>query len=465
MKKALKTALYASTAIVAAGATLTPAAVMAWGDSSEKGRRTYTIEEINAGALGDNIVMNSISNSTIGDERNFVGARFDDGDHGENNVWNANEITVEDGKDYIIRLYVHNNNPGGKDAVATGVTTTFAIGQESASKIEVNGIIETDNASPRDYWDNIIFKSNDGSAFHLEYYAGSGLLENNGIGKNGGIKLDDKLVTEGVKIGYDALDGNVPGCYQYANYVTIKVKAVYDTDYTVQKEVRMAGTKDKFGESVDAKVGDLVEFQITYRNTSEGLQQGVTVKDVMPTNLEYQKGTTKLYNGQINGLTAEDTLTTDGLQIGSYAANASAVLRYTAKVVDNDLDCGDNELNNWAQVSINGSRVMQDNAIVNTNKVCEEPKEPETCETNPEMEGCKPEEPETCETNPEMEGCKPEEPNCETNPEMDICKKPEEVPDELPKTGASSIVSSVLGAGALTTATGYYIASRKKLNR
>ncbi len=428
MKKALKTALYATTAFVAAGATLSPVAVMAWGDSSEGGRRTYTVDEINAGALGDNIVMNSISNSTIGDERNFVGARLDNGDNGAKNVWNANEITVEDGKDYIVRLYVHNNSPKGREAVATGVTTTFSIDQKSASSIEVNGIIETENASPVDYWDNIIFKSADGSNFHLEYYKGSGLLENNGIGKNGGAKLDDKLVTEGVKIGYDALDGRIPGCYDFASYVTIKVKAVYDNNYTVNKEVRMAGTKDKFGESVDAKVGDLVEFQITYENTSDGVQKGVTVKDVMPTNLEYVPGTTKLYNGQVNGLVAEDTLTTDGLQIGSYEKDSVAVIRYTAKVIDKDLYCGDNELNNWAQVSINGNKVIQDNAIVNTNKFCkEEPKD-----------------------EPKKEEPKKEE--------------PKEEPKVLPKTGAE-FIGSALGAGALTTAAGYYISSRRKLNR
>ena len=140
MNKALKTALYTSAILAVSSATLSPIAVMAWGDSSEGGRRTYTIDEINAGALGDNIVMNSIENSTIGDERNFVGARLDNGDKGVNNVWNYNEITVEDGKDYIVRLYVHNNNPKGTDAVAEGVTTTFSIDQKSASAIEVNGI-------------------------------------------------------------------------------------------------------------------------------------------------------------------------------------------------------------------------------------------------------------------------------------------------------------------------------------
>ncbi len=430
MNKVLKTALYASAAFAVAGATLSPVAVLAWGDSDGNSRESYTIEQINDGVLGDKIVLNSISNSVAGDEKNFVSARELDGKTKDvDAIWSANEITVEDGKDYIVSMYVHNNSPKGRDAVATGVTTTFAIDQSSASELKIQGQIDTDNASPKSYWDGVVFKSANGSNFHLEYYAGSALIENNGIGKNGGAKLDDKIVTEGVKIGYDALDGRVPGCYEFASYVSIKVKAVYDDSYTVNKEVRMAGTKDKFGESVDAKVGDLVEFQITYENTSDGLQKGVTIKDVMPTNLEYVAGSTKLYNGQINGLTAEDTLTTDGLQIGSYEKDSVAVIRYIAKVVDNDLYCGDNELNNWVQVSINGNKVIQDNAIVNTNKVCkDEPKKDEPKKDEPKKE------------------------------------EPKDEPKELPKTGAE-FIGSALGAGALTTVAGYYISSRRKLNR
>ena len=36
------------------------------------------------------------------------------------------------------------------------------------------------------------------------------------------------------------------------------------------------------------------------------------------------------------------------------------------------------------------------------------------------------------------------------------------IPDELPDTGPADIAMAVLGAGSLTTAAGYYIASRKR---
>lgn len=117
MKKAIKFAAL-STALVAAGVAST-AIVSAWGDNTN-GRKTYTLDQINNGDLGDTIVFNSIKDDTlpagnIKDERNFVAARdAATGNNGVNNVWENNEITVEEGKTYIVRLYVHNNNPKGE---------------------------------------------------------------------------------------------------------------------------------------------------------------------------------------------------------------------------------------------------------------------------------------------------------------------------------------------------------------
>lgn len=78
----------------------------------------------------------------------------------------------------------------------------------------------------------MLFESN--IPFHLEYVYGSALLENNGIGKNGGKTLSDEIVTKaasnnGTLIGYSSLNGEIPGGYQYASYITIKVRVVFDS--------------------------------------------------------------------------------------------------------------------------------------------------------------------------------------------------------------------------------------------
>lgn len=447
MKTAIKTtlAVVASAAAIAGVATI-PSIVSAWGDS-DGGRPSYSLQEINEGVLGDKITFNSITiadsdyawyKNTYGEtmptgflthEKNYVGAREDTGvNAGKENVWAGNDITVEDGKTYIVRMYVHNNNPNGWDAVAENTKVKFNVPNESAKTIKVNGYISSSNASPNSYVDYVNFNSD--TAFHLEYVAGSALLENNG--KAGGSKLDDSIVkaasTDGVLIGYDALDGRVPGCYDYSNYVTIKVKAVYDREFTITKKVRLADSEDKtWKTSVDAKVGDRVEFQIQYKNTSSESHRNVMIRDVLPTNLKYVDNTTMIINTKYpsGAKIVENSIATNGLNIGHYAAGANAYIRFTAEVVDNNLACGSNTLVNWAQGQAGSNEsnrpILQDYATVVLNKVCEN---------------------------------EPDEPT--PTPE------PEPTP-ELPYTGPEAIAGGVIAAGSIVTAAGYYIASRRQL--
>ncbi len=421
MKK-LKNIALAVSAILTVGAGIAvPAAVHAWGDNGG-GRASYTIDQINNGVLGDKIVFNSISNSVIGDEMNFVGAREDTGvNAGAANVWDGNEIEVTPGKTYIVRLYVHNNNPNGENAVAKDVTVTFGVPDTTGKSVEVNGFIESSNATPSEYWDNVRFVSD--SNFHLEYQRGSALLENNGIGAGDGIGLSDNVIEKGVKIGYNSLNGEIPGCYQYASYVTIKVKAVADTSYIVEKQVRKVGEKD-WSESVDANVGDKVEYRIHYKNTSDNSTYDVMVRDILPENMKYVEGTTMLYNAtNPKGIARDDTITTTGVNIGGYAVNGDGYVVFTAEVVDNKLSCGANTITNWGQVGV-GDELLEDSAVVKVTKTCE------------------------------------------TTPIPDDTPDKEWVavtPSEIVNTGAGEIGAGALGVGSIVTALGYYIASRKKL--
>jgi len=465
MKSAIKStiAIAATTAAIAGVAAL-PTLVSAWGDNSAggKGRPSYTIDQINNGAIGPTklsdgenyknspnypgqIIFNTISDSTIGNEKNFVGTREcaldgtrcldveTNANPTSTTKWQGNNITVEDGKTYVIRLYVHNNNPNGYDAVAENTRVKFSIPNGTSKQIQVNGFINSSNATPSEYWDYVNFNSE--VPFHLDYVYGSALLNNNktqaeaaagGYLDNAGWKLSDDIVkaasTDGVLIGSDALDGRVPGCYDFANYVTIQVKAVFDYEYTVDKKVRLADSEDRtWKESIDAKVGDKVEFRIEYKNTSDKQQDGVTIKDILPANLKYVEGTTVLKNSSHpNGATAaHNYLVTDGTKIGSYGPGANAFIYFTAEVVDENLACGDNTLINWAQAGV-GQKTIQDNASVKLNKYCKETPTP-TPEPTPET------------------------------------------PSELPTTGPEAIVGGVVATGSIVTAAGYYIASRRQL--
>ena len=410
MNKVYKTILSASAAMIVAGVSMVPANVLAWGDSAN-GRKTYTLEQINAGNLGDNITFNSITNGKIGDERNFVGAKLSSSD---TKTWNADTISVKDGETYTIRLYVHNNSPKGTNAVAENVSASFSLPTTVAKEQTIIGYLNSSNATPNRYWDEVKLTSSEN--FYVEYVNGSAKYTNT---KMGTVALNDAVITSGATLGYESLNGKIPGCYEYDGQVTIQVKVHTSVTSKLSKVVRIKGTKD-WSESVDAKVGDEVEYQIEYKNLSDKEVQNVMIRDILPTNMEYVAGSTKLYNSNYKDGVAvkDDTVTTTGINIGKYAARGNAYVRFTAKVVSKTLACGKNQLVNWASATVN-SEVFKDDASVMVTR------SDESCNKKEESK--------------------------------------EETPTKIVDTGATEVAGVALGAGAVTTALGYFIASRKKL--
>lgn len=201
------------------------------GADSNGGRQAYTLDEINAGALDDAVVLNSISDSKIGHEFNFVGAKENNGD--TDAYVNANEIAVKENATYFVRLYVHNNSRISEN-VAEGVRVRFRISdtkyvrKDELYEVAVHGYITSSNANPEWYSDGVKFTAD--RPFHLEYILGTALFQNCGIGskENGCWSLDDSITNDWVSIGYDAMNGRIPACFQYDSVTTIKVMPVFD---------------------------------------------------------------------------------------------------------------------------------------------------------------------------------------------------------------------------------------------
>lgn len=412
MNKVYMTVLGVAATAIVAGASMVPANVLAWGDSNN-GRTVYTTQQINAGALGNTITMNSITNGSIGDERNFVGAKLSTSN---STTWNADTINVQDGQIVTIRLYVHNNSPLGQNAIAQGVKVTFSLPTNVGKSQTVIGYLDATNATPTRYWDEVELKSDED--FYIEYVTGSAKYSNKDAnGNRRTFNLPDAVISEsGAMLGYDSMNGQIPGCFDFDGEVTIQVKVHTGSISAISKTVRAAGTHNEFTESVEAKVGDKVEFQIKYENLSTETVKNVMIRDILPPDMEYVDGTTILYNSNHkNGVTLDqNTVTTSGINIGGYESGATAYVRFTAKVVNKDLTCGSTQLVNWANVTVN-SKVAKDDASVMLNLT----------------ENCTPrgkDEPETVIVN----------------------------------TGPSEVIFSALGAGSLITAAGYFIASRRK---
>lgn len=455
------------TALVAmlAVAVIVPAAVFAWGPT----RTTYTVEH-----PADRVTFNSITNNpNIGDERNFVGIR----EVGSSNVW-YDDMNVQAGKEYYVRMYVHNNAAENLKLVAHDVTAKFNLPTTTGKSIQVNGFLSSSNATPTEVYDHATFKSN--QDFNLAYVSGSLKYENNVFGPNG-ITLPESIFTSaGAKLGYDKLDGNIPGCFKYAGYVSFKVKPQFATNFTLTKEVSKHGA-NKWTDNYTAKPGEVVDFLLEYKNTGAAQQDNVTFRDTLPKGLSYvaKSGTWSNARNQNVKFTTDANLTNGtGINVGSYLTGANAYIIFSAKVADVDaLKCGTNTLVNKGKVNTNGYAV-EDTATVTVKKECQ-PDKIKVCElTTHKIITIDEDKFDSKKHSKDLSKCaNPEDITvCEIATKKLISINPSDFDSkkhtkdlskcqELPTTGPAENIGALVGLGAIVAGISYYVASRRALNQ
>ena len=354
----------ATLAIIAA-AIAVPASLYAWGPD----RPTYTMQD-----PADHVTFNSITdNAKYGDERNFVQIReAGTGTYGEN-------INIQPGKEYEVFVYYHNNAATRLNSAENGykgiaqnakmriqMPASVAAGQ----KARVTGVLSADNAQPQQVWDEAYGTSTSNDTMYLRYTQGSATIHN--LGTTNGATMPDSLFGEGAPLGYNSLDGKLPGCNEYAGYVTFRFKAV-QPNFEVSKQVSKAGA-NSYSENVTVNPGDSVNYKIQYKNTGTVKQDNVVINDVLPKGVTYVPGTTYYATGNSNGQwvkSTSDNVTKGGINIGTFSPGANAYVAFTAKVASNDEleKCGTNVLTNKAQaITENGTK--EDTADVTTNKEC-----------------------------------------------------------------------------------------------
>lgn len=448
----LRNAPKRTSAIVAmiAAAVIVPAALFAWGPD----RTTYTTEH-----PADHVVFNSITNNpSHGDERNFVQVR----ESSASNETYADSISLNAGKEYVVYMYYHNNAASNLNASGVGIAHDATVRAEvpaivpnGSTGTKAVGYVSASNAAPQTVWDDISFKNTTGGDIALRMVPGSATIHN--FGKTNGATLGDSIVTGGTKIGYDALDGTVPGCNEFAGYVTFRVKAD-QANFTVTKQVRKTGTTG-WQKTVAANPGDSVDYLISYANTGTTWQNDVVVNDILPTGLSYTAGTTKVANAtNPSGLTVGDNITKGGINIGNYDTKSNAFVMFSAKVANNDqlTTCGVNTLHNVAKLETNNG-TKQDSADVTVNKTCETPKKIEVCDMKTKQIV-------TIDENKfDSKLYSKNVKDCATTPVTPTTPTTPATPAQLPHTGAGDGIAAALSLGSIIASVSYYVASRRGL--
>ena len=325
------------TAGVIAAVTI-PVASNAWGPT----RDTFTIEK-----PADHIAFDSITNNpNYGDERNFLRVRDSDskywvagsnptgyGNSGKNG-W-TDTMNMREGHTYDVKLYVHNNAAANLNLVATNVRAHINLPTKESTfghQFEINGYLWADNAKPQEIWDNIVLKGDE--AFHVKVVSQK-YYNNLKTEDKGGFDLPNEVYTAkgagtGALLGYDQMDGKIPGCFQYSGFVLLKIQPVFQVKPAPSYDV--AKTVDK----TTANPGDTINYTITVKNTGNINLTNVKVNDQLPAYYSSAKETVTSKNGSTGSIVKGGSITFKQLDVGE---TATIKISYTIKNKD-QLECG-----------------------------------------------------------------------------------------------------------------------------
>lgn len=278
-------------------------------------------------------VFNSFINTPdYGDERAFFDASLNGSEGSYKDVLAGATGTRE----VTLRTYVHNN--GNQNLNASGVSIAkdtkvrITLPSGTDKMLRARSYISASNAAEVTDTTELV----DTKAFSISYVPGSAKLFNNA--HKAGLSLGDEIVADGSTIGYDQMNGDFPGCFEYATTVEIKVR-INVADLEVDKKVRIAG-QTEFVDQVTAKPGDRIQYAIFVKNSGTATLNDINVRDVLPPHMTLNPDSVKWYDATQNGAAqADKPLFDGGINFGAYGAGANFYVRFSTTAKDDFAGC------------------------------------------------------------------------------------------------------------------------------
>lgn len=246
----------------------------------------------------------------------------------------SNSQSVCDGEEAWVQVYVHNgaastnngtNNNG--TGVAVGTTLNIVIPSGVSTAHSIGAVVDATNATATN--DTAVF--NCSTPVELSYVPGTAKIFTSAQNV---VSLPDTVVNGGTTIGHAGLDGVWPGCFEYAGYAWVKVKA------TAPAEPQIDLSVTKTVDQSTVEVGDSVNWTVNVANAGPDTATGVVVGDVLPSGLSVTNATATA--GSVTGTNwTVGTIPAGGsetLVITTDVTAAGTITNYAGVVAANETD-------------------------------------------------------------------------------------------------------------------------------
>ena len=400
MKKSTKTGL----GIVAAAALATTGAIVAFAIGSSDDSKRVDLGCNGTFDLGNYVTFNSITDPTCNILKGEHGEKAFIGVAAPGSTTLDDNVVAKDGETYTIAMYVHNNavsdtdddrkvDEGRENTIAKNTTVQINMQRREYNGVKnsfyILGSISADNATPKTVTDHTVLYSENGEEFELSY---SNARYLSGNGETYPIADANKLFGDGQLVGYNGLDGNLPGCSKFSGWVYVDVTATYKKpSLEITKAVKnLNHENEKFADKTTAKSGDKLEYRIVATNNGDAMTK-VNLLDSFGEGadkyVKYEKGSAVIHwqecdanhqNCQKKEQGISDLFTTQVTELLDLNAKSNFYITYNATVADGvDQLCQKTTIENTITAfNKNGNswtKTSEDNAIVQIDgKECHE---------------------------------------------------------------------------------------------
>jgi uncharacterized repeat protein (TIGR01451 family) len=290
------------------------------------------------GSMNGPVFNSFINTPSYGDERYFTdGYRTD---RGKASTADTISDVTEGSKQVVIRMYVHNNANQNTNASGKGVAHNTKVKLElpttSGSSLQAVGAISASNATPGEVSDTVYMTAK--RSFKVAYVPGSAKLLRN----TSSYALSDSIVTSGAPIGYNSMNGELPGCFDYAALVEVTVNIIPDPSHDLQlvKQVKNVGDTTGWKKEVNSKPGQEEQWLLTTKNVGLDPLTDVSVRDILPPHVALVPGSVKIVNADSQSYAQDDDpLFDNGLNLGEYPSGGGRYIMFKTQALDDFPGC------------------------------------------------------------------------------------------------------------------------------
>jgi len=303
------------------------------------------------GSMNGPVFDSFINTPSYGDERAFFDGRFSDA-AASTNADPIQNVTADANGVVTLRVYVHNNANQGTDClpehldangnctqidnnapgIAHNAKVSITLPTAAAQILRARADISASNAGMVE--DTVDMTG--GEPFTVSYVPGSAVL----LRGTSSYALSDSIVNGGALIGNTTMDGNLPGCFNYAALVEIKVKINAQPTPNLQlvKQVKVKGDQN-WSKEVTTKPGADVQWMLTTKDVSNATLNNVIVRDVLPPHVKLVPGSVRIVNTAGDKVQPDDPLFAGGFNVGNYAPAATQYVIFDTTTLDDFPTC------------------------------------------------------------------------------------------------------------------------------